>query len=176
MTPELFEAVSANLAAHEGRRLSMYLDTVGVVTAGVGHAFFCAADAAKYLWWKNVGEIATKDEITREWDWVKRRQLLRGKLILSFDETEHILQCDLVRFEKIVHETFPDADSYPNSALVAIYDICFNTGSFAHWPNFTAAVRAKDWQKAAEMSNRPQVSKERNEATYKQLLMAGSVI
>lgn len=174
MTPELFDRVSKILGTHEGRVLSMYRDTKGNVTYGVGHASFCAADAAKRVWWKAVDVLATAEEVAREWDWVKRRQLLRGRLFLSYEETDVILLDDLAVFEKRMGETFPDQSTYPQPALVALYDIIFNCGSFEKWPRLVAAVRSKDWKTAAAQSNRPEVSAQRNKDINDLFLLASA--
>jgi GH24 family phage-related lysozyme (muramidase) len=168
MTPELFTAVSLNLAKHEGRVLSMYLDSVGVVSCGVGHALFAIADGFNICWWKDTSTLANREEVKAGWTAVKYKTAKRA-LMLSYEESDRLLQSDLIKFERIVNSTFPDVDSYPQSVQVALYDVCFNCGSFVKWPNFSKAIHERDFKQAALQSQRPQVSPERNLTTYDQL-------
>lgn len=168
MTPELFRAVSDNLADHEGRVLSMYLDSVGVVTCGVGHALFTPVMAYVIPFWKDSGTLATRDEIFVGWTSVKNGKLKRA-LMLSFDESDNILEADLARFEHVVNTRFPKSESYPLSVQVALYDIAFNCGSFIKWPHFSAHIDAREFGAAAHASDRPQVGAKRNLDTYNQI-------
>lgn len=167
MTPELFSAVSANLAKHEGRRLQMYLDTVGVCTIGVGHALFAPASCHQIPFWRSTNELATRDEILAEYDAVKRK-IRSAKLLVSYETTNHLLLSDLRRFEVVVCNTFPDYQKYPQSVQVGLFDLCFNLGSFVHFPRFSHAVKAGNWATAAAESHRPQVGEDRNIDTFMQ--------
>jgi GH24 family phage-related lysozyme (muramidase) len=170
MQPELFSAVNKNLAEHEGRILSMYPDSnkPPVVTCGIGHALFAPADGFNVIWWKDTNTLATREEVKAAWSAIRYAGAKRA-LMMTYEESTRILMLDLEHFEKIVRMTFPQADSYPLTVQVAIYDLAFNTGSFKDWPHFTAAILARDFKSAAKESNRPQVSTARNEATFKQL-------
>lgn len=168
MTDELFSAVSKNLEKHEGRILRMYLDSVGVVTCGIGHAIFAPAAAFSIPFWRSTDMLANREEITAEY-WGVKRKLAKPRLMISYDTTEDLLRDDLKRFEVVVNNTFPDAEKYPQSVQVALYDLCFNLGSFSKWPRFRHAVLAGDWATAAAESHRPQVGEERNRDTFVQL-------
>jgi GH24 family phage-related lysozyme (muramidase) len=170
MTPELLTAVSLNLAKHEGRLLSMYLDSVGVVTCGVGHALFTPGDAYNICWWKDTSTLATREEVNAGWSSVKYKNSKRA-LLISYEETDRLLQSDLTKFERVIRSTFADVDTYPHLVQVALYDICFNCGSFTKWPHFSAAIHAHNWKLAATHSLRPQVGNSRNEDTFEQLNM-----
>jgi GH24 family phage-related lysozyme (muramidase) len=170
MTPELFAAVSANLAKHEGRRLQMYLDSVGVCTIGIGHALFAPAACMQIPFWRSTNELATREEISAEYDAVKRK-LRAAKLLISYEMTEMLLRADLKRFETVVGNTFSCWEQYPQSVQVALFDIAFNTGSFAHWPKFSLAIQQRNFKAAAAESHRPQVSEDRNKDTYTQLFV-----
>lgn len=181
MLPELFVEVSRNLADHEGRVLAMYPDSCSppVVTCLVGHALFTAVQATQITWWLDTGRLATRDEVIAAWRDVGAGRKKRA-LLATFDESERVLREDLVKFEAEIRKTFIEVDTYPRSAQVALYDICFNCGSFLPnparkykgWPNFIVAVKARDWKLAASHSNRPAVGDRRNKATYDQLYNA----
>lgn len=168
MTPQLFKLVSENLARHEGRKLTMYLDTVGVVTCGIGHALFTPMEAVKLSWYKEHGVLANRQDILNDWERVKAR-CGGSRLMMHFEETDRILEADLVRFEKVLRAELPDLDSYPEPVQVALFDIVFNCGSLKEWPRFTAAITQRKWMRAASESRRPQVSNDRNNDTHLQL-------
>jgi hypothetical protein len=148
----------------------MYPDTnkPPVVTCGIGRALFAPADAYQVIWWKDTATLATREEVNAAWSAIRYGTAKRA-LMMTYEESTRLLNLNLEPCEKIVLLTFPQADSYPLTVQVAIYDIAFNTGSFHKWPHFTAAILARDFKIAAKESNRPAVSDARNAATYAQL-------
>lgn len=173
MTPELFKAVSLNLEKHEGRKLEMYRDTKGIVTCGIGHALFAAVDAYRpgMVWYKDSHVFATVDEVKAKWAAV-RQNVRCFSLMMTYEQSDMLLENDLIKFERIIRATFPEVDSYPHSAQVALYDLAFNTGSVTtnNWPHLTMAVLKRDWVIAANECHRPAVSKSRNDETVAQFL------
>lgn len=173
MIPELFVAVSHNLADHEGRVLAMYPDSnkPPVVTCLVGHALFTPVQATQITWWLDTGRLAAREEVIMAWRDVGAGRKHRA-LLASFEESERVLREDLVKFEAEIRKTFSEVDTYPQSVQVALYDICFNCGSFKKWPHFSEAIHARNWSIAASHSYRPAVGDKRNKDTYTQLVNA----
>lgn len=65
-----------------------------------------------------------------------------------------------------------DFDQLPKNVQLALFDMIFNLGAtkiVSSFPNFNKALKAGDWKKAANESNRPDVSAARNQYV-KQLL------
>lgn len=157
----------SNIAKHEGRVCQMYLDSVGVVTVGVGHAIFTVEDAC-CLGFMRGNRAATRAEIIADYTGVKYTKR-KGTLFLPVEEMDRILAFDMGKFEHIVEAAFPEVDSYPESVQVALIDIAFNCGSFKGWPSLAKAVKAGDWVTAAKESKRkPPVGDERNRDTQEQ--------
>lgn len=173
MNPELLSKVQANIAAHEGRKLSMYLDTEGVVTCGVGHALFCVADAYRVLWWSSTNELATRAEVERAYTAIKRKaDQFVPSLLMTFEETNRILTLDLESAEHELRREFPDFDTYPETAQIALFDMTFNLGSLTEWPNLRHAVNSRDWKTAAAECIRKGIGAQRNTDTQEQFLAA----
>lgn len=168
MTDELFNAVSANLEAHESRVLSIYPDSKFIPTCGVGHALFTPVDAYRVIFWKETDVLASRAEVLAAWKAVKFGHAKRA-LMMSFDESDRVLKEDLVRFERVVTTRFPVSVGYPLSVQVALYDIAVNCGSFVKWPHFSAHIDAREFGAAAQQSHRPDVGATRNQDTYNQL-------
>lgn len=175
MKMELFAALSHNLEAHEGRKLSMYLCPAKVVTCGIGHALFAPVDATRIVWWRSTNQLATREDILAAYHAVKTGNS-HHTLLMSHEETDRVLRDDLIKFERVVYTTFPEYEAYPLSVQVAIYDIVFTCGSllphgdYKGWPHFISAIRCKDWKYAADESYRPACGAERNRETRNQLL------
>lgn len=150
----------------------MYLDTKGIVTAAVGHAI-AKVDDACCLDFHRIDRPATRAEIIADYTNVKYNKR-PGTLFLPAEEQDRILAYDLGKFEHILESEFPELYTYPDSAVVAMFDICYNCGSIspAKWPNLTAAIKSKDWTAAAKESARPDVGAERNSNTEQQFLQA----
>ncbi|QDU98557.1 hypothetical protein Pla8534_64270 [Lignipirellula cremea] len=61
---------------------------------------------------------------------------------------------------------FPDLASYPDSVQEAIVDMVYNVGNVqGKFPNFTKAVKKRDWETALKESNRIGVGERRNRVT-----------
>lgn len=168
MKPELLTRVITNIRDHEGVVDRMYADTLRNVTTGCGH-LIATADDATCLDWHRIDRKATRDEVVADYSGVKYAGR-RGTLFLPIEEVDRLLACDLGKFEHILETTFPEFHTYPDSAIVALFDICFNVGSLRKFPKLTAAVLSGDWSTAARESGRPQVSESRNENTRDQFL------
>lgn len=166
--------ILANIAKHEGRRLSLYLDTKDVVTIGVGHAVFTSADAAKLKMWIGSNMPATQQAVIQDWLLVKQGTIKQGRLTMLAEDVDALLEKDLGRFTQVLNNEFPEMGSYPVDAQVAMYDIAFECGSIApsNWPRLNAAIKARDWVSASQHCERGACSKKRNDDTIAQFLAA----
>ncbi len=185
-----------NIAAEEGTSPWMYLDSHGYVTIGVGHLIakkdgaqarmdvkalnfvmpdpanpsqmIKAPDAQKVADLKNLFAKGVKDQHYTSY---KNLTVVR----LPQSEIHTLLAKDLKKFFATTRQAgyFPDFDTYPRSAKEAIFDMVYNVGPYGAavrpFKDFSAAVRRRDWQVAAQESKRGPVKKlkNRNDRTRK---------
>jgi len=154
-----------NLEKYEGRISHMYLDSNGFVTVGVGH-LLSTVTSAQLLAFKNSKNLpATNEEIKADYDKVKKQPANRlasmykkyTKLRLPDAEIDKLTNKHIQSFEEELKRLYGDFDSFPSKARIALFDLIFNLGMTElnnNWPNFNAAVRDKDWQRAADNSSR----------------------
>jgi GH24 family phage-related lysozyme (muramidase) len=159
-----------------------YLDTTSNVTVGYGRMLPNTAATAGLSLSKADGTAASAKEKSAEWTAIKAQPA--GKpaswykkhctLTIGEPDAATLIEADLKTAIGYLAGKFADLDSYPEDAQDALLDMIFNigTGNFtaAKWPGLFAAVNAEDWKKAADQSNRPQVSAARN-AAIKQLFL-----
>ena len=184
--------VSKKLEEYEGRINHLYLDSVGQVTVGVGHWIANrAAVATLPLSNAKTGKLATLAEKQAEYDsvskqtkgfkaaWYKQHTTLvmndsdittlRDKHITSF-------YAELTNIYKKSKGYPADFDKLPEAVQKALFDMIFNLGATKLvnvFKNFDAAVKAGDWKKAGQESNRPQISAARN-LYVKQLFLSAA--
>lgn len=155
-----------DLKHFEGNVPFLYKDTKGVVTAGVGFALHSLLEAQRLQWFNPVQVAA---------DWALLQRLPKGKTPNYYSNrmkarlTPEGIEVELRRRASGLLPTW--ALQLPDPAKAALLDIAYNTGSLKGWPKLCAAVQAKDWKRAADESNRPDVSHERNVWTAHQLLL-----
>ncbi|HED33785.1 MAG TPA: hypothetical protein ENJ08_06155 [Gammaproteobacteria bacterium] len=155
----------AKLEEYEGNIPHMYLDSKGYVTVGIGHLLSNVANAQK-LPFKNASKkAASKEEIKTDYDTVKKQPANRlassykkhTKLSLPSTEIDKLTDKHIDSFEKELKKVYTGFGSFPAEVRLALFDLIFNLGMTDlknKWPNFNAAIKAKDWQKAADDSNR----------------------
>lgn len=159
------KTLRANLEKYEGKISHMYLDSNGYVIVGIGHLLNTLVSAQALAFKNSKNLLATKDEIKVDYETVKKQtsNLLASiykkhtKLTLPNVEIDKLTNKHIESFEKELKRIYSDFDSYPTDARLALFDIIFNVGMTNlnnKWPTFNAAVKAKDWQKAADNSNR----------------------
>ena len=98
---------------------------------------------------------------------VASKYLEHTKLDLPDTEIDSLLDARIIEFKNGLKTKFSNFEDYPGTVQNALLDMAFNlgiTGLVAKFPSLKAAILAEDWQKAADESNRPQVSKVRNTA------------
>jgi GH24 family phage-related lysozyme (muramidase) len=174
MTDAFRIRLRAALAAHEGRVHWMYPDGRGNVTIGVGHLLPSATPALKLPLHNSEGKRATLQQTYAAWASVRHTGKPYRELTLTDAAVDALLDQDIDERQPVLDKTFAGV-VLPDSPALGLWDILFNTGSFAGWPDLTAAVRAGDWARAAAESKRKEgqdgVSPQRNQDT-KQLFLA----
>ena len=150
MTPDVLDAVRRMLVQFEGNTPYMYLDSVGVVTVGIGCALFAQSDAT-YLGGGSPEDAWTAVKalpVGMRAAWYSLHCAWRGQP----DALEDLFERRLAKAETDLLAQFPDLASWPVGAQVATFDLAWNCGAelVHHWPHLTASLRALDWQTAAD--------------------------
>jgi GH24 family phage-related lysozyme (muramidase) len=180
----LDDAVKAT-AAFEGRVHWMYLDSKEGVTVGVGQYIPTAQDAPLYPFRRPNAEAASKDEILAEYESV--RQMAPGhvamayrrstSLLLTDDDIDQILRRTMAQCVTDLAALFPGFHDYPDQAKIALLDMCFNLGITKlrdEYPRFCAMVKDQRWVAASLECNRVGPSRQRNEWTKEQFMLAST--
>ncbi len=168
------QTLRTKLEQYEGKISHMYLDSKGFVTVGIGHLIRNLA-AAQQLKFKNTKNMpASTAEIKTDFEAVKKQPANRlaiyykrfTQLTLSDTEIDKLTDKHIDAFGKELKIIYPGFDQFPSPVKLALFDLVFNVGMTdlrIKWPNFNAAIKANDWQKAANNSNRKApISRERN--------------
>ena len=169
------DLVIAKVKEFEGSIPHMYLDSVGLVTVGVG-SLLRTPEAAEALPFINgdSGAPAQREEIRAEWTHVSNQEQNNYRasyykqftnLVLPDAAINAQVEHHLDEFAAGLAKEIPDFDSYPDAARQGILDLAFNLGVrgvIRKFPSFTAAFKARDWARCKAECNRPQVSAARN--------------
>ncbi len=175
LTEKEKQILRKNLIRYEGNVPHMYLDSVGLVTIGVGNMIRNLTAALKLnLVVRKTGAIATKEQITADYENVKKHWLSGAtapyykkytQLIMTGVEVNRLTNKHIKNFYSELKRLFPDFDDYPTEARLALLDMIFNLGMEKLknlFPKLNKAVKVKDWAEAAAQSNRPQLEDLRN--------------
>ncbi len=168
---------------YEGKISHMYLDSKGYVTVGIGHLLSSLADAQKLVFKNSNNKPANKIEIRTDYETVKKQPPNRlassykkyTKLTLPDAEIDKLTNKHIESFEKELARVYSDFNTYPSDVRLALFDMIFNLGMTrlrSRFPKFNKAIKAKDWQKAAKESYRPDVGVPRNQYVRKLLEVA----
>jgi GH24 family phage-related lysozyme (muramidase) len=167
------------LEPSEGNVSHMYLDTKGLVTVGIGNMLPSAA-AAQALPFvsRTTGNQATAAEIAADFASVEAQPDSKNasyyrqftKLDLPNVNIDSLFRSRIDEFVKQLKSAYPEFDSFPSEAKLALLDLAFNMGigrlkSAAEWPKLNAAIAKRDWSTAAAECNRPQANGRRNAET-----------
>ncbi len=155
----------SKLEKYEGMVFHMYLDSKGYVTVGIGHLLSAIVDAQKLEFKNASNKLASKNEIKSDFEAVKKQPANRlastykkhTKLTLSAMEINKLTDEHIDSFEKELKRIYTDFNTFPAEVRLALFDLIFNLGMTKlknTWPVFNRAIKAKDWQKAADNSNR----------------------
>jgi GH24 family phage-related lysozyme (muramidase) len=165
------------LVAGEGTLPHMYLDTVGLVTVGVGHMIPDAGTARELNFVVRAnGSPATPDQIAAEHTSISQQQkgliaqryLQFTTLDITDSAIQDLLSADIATVEAGVRSKFAGYDDYPEPAQDALLDMAFNlgvAGLAGHFPHLKAAAEARDWATCAAQCHRNGISEERNQKT-----------
>jgi GH24 family phage-related lysozyme (muramidase) len=177
------------LKEFEGVFSHMYLDTTDNVTVGAGQllANVAAAQTLAFVLRPDPSanppvsaRPATPDEIRVDFEKVSQQAAGRlasfykqfTKLDLPENAIDAVLHTKVEEFLASISAKFPDFNSYPAQACAAIFDMAYNLGVeklTSEFPNFSKAVKARDWSGAAGECQRRGIGDARNNWTKAQL-------
>lgn len=168
------QILRARLEKFEGKVNHLYLDSKGLVTVGVGHLIRSVAGAQKLAFKTTKGLPASAAEIKADYDAVKKQPANRvtsfykkhTKLTLPNTEIDKLTTKHVDSFENELKLIYGGFGTFPSEVKLALFDLIFNLGMTNlknKWPIFNAAIKAKEWQKAADNAKRAHpISDERN--------------
>lgn len=172
----------------EQRVAWLYLDTVGKVTVGVGN-MLPEVSAALNLPFRSQssGDLAGAPAVMADFARVQAmRPGMTAKayweyeaLVLSDEDITTLLMRRLTEFDRALRTDFAGYDGYPDAAKMGLLDMIYNLGEgkLVHtYPNFDAAVRSRDWVRAAADCHRNGPNATRNEWTKQQFLEAAHAV
>ena len=148
------------LREFEGVRRGMYVDRVGLVTAGIGFMFRTADDATNLAWWHPANRIATRREILDEWQRVKSgTRAVEGQspLLLAQSTVDRAFATQVRMREQILSQVFTKWNEFPADAqlgLLAHSWLFASRAAIEAWQGgrYAAAVREGRWKNAGELS------------------------
>ncbi len=160
----------------EGVVPHMYLDTVGLVTVGVGRMLESVADAQTLPFIVRGTKVAAgPGAIGLEWQAVKN--LEAGRLASYYEQFTNLelpdaainteLVKDIEEFSAALRVKFPGLNLYPDHAQLALLDLAYSMGAHelvAGYPKLCAAAEIQDWKTCAAECTRAGVAPSRNEA------------
>jgi GH24 family phage-related lysozyme (muramidase) len=169
------------LGEYEGCIPYMYRDTKGYVTVGVGNMMPNVAAAQNLNFVTSTGKKASADEIKADYDAVKAHTKglkasaykSKTKLILKQADIDTLTNKHIASFYSELKRIYTEFDKYPSEVRLALFDMIFNLGMTKlknNWSTFNNAIKAKDWKKAAENSNRIGIQATRNKYVKELLL------
>jgi GH24 family phage-related lysozyme (muramidase) len=174
----------------------MYCDTLGKVTVGIGTLIEQGHDRAKNLAFAHAlgfrhwpsEKAATLDDVATDYDACKAlaaghpsttdgrtcdlpatRYDAVTSLFLPEDRIRAAIGAHVAHDVGALRAKFHGFDRFPLPAREALADMQYNMGgkfSRAKWPTFFQAVEVRDWYWAAEESERPQLSSDRNKYVH----------
>jgi GH24 family phage-related lysozyme (muramidase) len=145
----------------EGRVRHMYLDILGLVTAGVGNLADPVSLALQMPWVRPDGSPASSEEIRRDWAALKAQPALR-KLHYKFAAPHTKVRLTdagidaMVRAKLLANESFmrgryfPDWDQWPADAQLGVCSMAWACGPGfpAEFKNFARFAREQRWLEA----------------------------
>lgn len=184
---------------HEGLSHTMYADTAGNVTVGVG-IFLGNEQAAKNLAFEkrsvthghgddNISYIpASGSQISGAFQGAKtiandasltytqKANLWAGNSILISDDViSSTLGAHLAADRVALQGLYSGFNGFPKSAKIALHDMIYNLGESKlrnSFPSLNAAVNRQDWTTAATESHRTGIGATRNQDTFDQFMQA----
>ena len=145
----------------EGYCTWMYPDVKGLISTGVGNLIDPCLYAQILPWKHPDGTRATAVEVKAEWEnlkhmpkecwangggWFKSRTILR----LSESDVRILVGQKLIQMETFLKGRFPDWDSYPADAQLALLSMSWALGPAFRFPKFLAHLKARNWVGCAD--------------------------
>lgn len=156
----------ANAKRFESSVAWMYLDSVGLVTIGVGNMLPSVAAALRLpLRVQSSGDLAGADAIAKDFarvaamapDKLPRFYYEYEALILEQVDIDVLLLARVRDFESQLRTLYPRYDTFPDAAKLGLIDMIYNLGAGklqTGYPHFDASVRAGDFGVAAQQCDR----------------------
>lgn len=139
----------------EGKCSWLYLDVKGLVTTAIGNLVDPSAAAVGLPFRHPDGSPATREEILREWVYVKSRidlALAGGGAFarittLRLDDAgiSQVVLGKLAQTEASLKGRFPDWEDWPADAQLGLLSMAWAAGAGIHFPKFQAAALKQDW-------------------------------
>lgn len=158
----------------EGSISHMYLDTVGVVTVGIGHALATPAAAASLPFtMRATGQPASPAQIGADYASVKAQPADRAaNFYETFSQTNltdsaiaDLFSQDMGKFLPGLVTAIPGFADFPSAAQLALVDMAFNLGIgglLSKFPKMMSSASVRDWTGCARECRRPQLNDDRN--------------
>jgi GH24 family phage-related lysozyme (muramidase) len=178
------EQSTAQTTAFETAVPWMYLDTRGLVTAGIGQMLPDAASAQALAFLHPDGTPAPPDVIRADFERVRAlapaqpchayRSLTSPTLAA---DTMATLLAAVTTANDAALRRLPSYDAFPNPAKLALLDMLYNLGApklFSEYPLLFAAVHNQHWLLASQQCHRTGPNPARNDWTRHQFLAAAT--
>lgn len=184
LAADIKSEVGKKLKEYEGKLNHLYLDSLGKVTVGIGHLVANRTAMGPIPMFKTKNGVATQAATTQEkmneYDTIAKlskgyKASWYGKhttLIMKEADIKNLLEKHIGSFYKELTTIYQkskgypdDFDNLPKNVQIALFDMIFNLGAnkiVNVFQSFDTAFKAGDWSKAAQESNRPQLSSARN--------------
>lgn len=158
MHPSVYPAFHLLSPRLEGKCDCMYLDILGLATCAVGCLIDPIQMALDIPWTLDDGSPADKDQVRADWHLLKNNAGHYSKLHWKFARaatkvrlTEQAIN-DLVdkrlnANEAVLRKAFPDFETYPADAQLAMASISWAVGAAFHikFTNLAQAIHAQNW-------------------------------
>ena len=165
----------------------MYLDEKKNVTVGIGHLLEDADEATmlKFVE-RGTSKLANKEDVKNAFNKVKSSSLTPGiahlfknltQIVISEADATVLALDDMEIFlsELKARKAYSDFHTYPPTAKLAVLDLAYTLGvpkTVNLYDDFTAAVSHRNWKLAAQESDRPGLSADRNKIAFDWLQQA----
>jgi GH24 family phage-related lysozyme (muramidase) len=172
----MLEELKARLREHEGVVPHLYLDTLGLVTCGVGHMIPSPEAMAGIPMVHPGGAEASLADKVAEWHRVKLLEPARlpayyaanTSLRMTSEAITALQDEDVDAFQQGLRSLLPGFDQFPEPAQEALLDMAFQLGAkglIDKFPHLVASVKAHEWQTCAVQCHRAGIQEWRNVAT-----------
>lgn len=159
MKPSVRAAFVWFTAPLEGIVRHMYLDVKGLVTVAIGNLIDPVSMAVALPFRKAGGVLATRAEITAEWERLKadphaarmghRYAAKLTTLRLSDDSIADIVSTKLEANDSLLRARFPEWEQWPADAQLATHSMAWACGPAFRFPLLEDALRARDFGTAS---------------------------